>query len=207
MDTLTVSNLEDTLWLEKKRETTSKEDWGKMNRTTCDLIRSYLTQDIKYHVLYEIPARQLWENLEKKYLTKSIESRLQLKSRLYGFQLKKGVFIDKHMNNYTKLLTDLVNVDVKIEEEDKALILLNSFPDEEYETFTLTLINDKQTLNYSDVSTALLNCEAKRKDKQFSSNGTLAEALMVRGRGFNRKSKGERERSESRPGFRDLKKN
>ena len=47
------------------------------------------------------------------------------------------------MNNYTKLLTDLVNVDVKIEEEDKALILLNSLPDEKYETFALTLINGK----------------------------------------------------------------
>jgi len=31
------------------------------------------------------------------------------------------------MNNYTKLLIDLVNVDVVIEEEDKALILLNPF--------------------------------------------------------------------------------
>ena len=38
------------------------------------------------------------------------------------------------MNNYIKLLTDLVNVDVKIDEEDKAMILLNSLPDEEYGT-------------------------------------------------------------------------
>ena len=47
------------------------------------------------------------------------------------------------MNNYTKFLTDLVNVDVAIEEEDKTLILLNSLPDEEYETSILTLINGK----------------------------------------------------------------
>ena len=86
-----------------------------MNRITCDLIRPYLTQDIKYHVLNETSARQLWEILEKKYLTKSIESRLQLKRRLYYFQMKKGIFVDKHMNSYTKLLTDLVNVDVKID--------------------------------------------------------------------------------------------
>ena len=38
------------------------------------------------------------------------------------------------MNNYMKLLTDLVNVDVAIKEEEKTLILLNSLPDEEYET-------------------------------------------------------------------------
>jgi len=96
---------------------------------------------------------------------------------------------------------------VKIEEEDKALILLNTLPEEEYETFILTLINCKQTLNYSDVSAALVNYKVRRKDMQSSSNGTSTEALMVRGRGFNQKGKGERERSKSRPGFRDLKKN
>ena len=72
------------------------------------------------------------------------------------------------------------------------LILLNSLPEEEYETFILTLINGKQTFNYSDVSTALVNYEVRRKDKQSSSNGISAEALMVRGRGSNRKGKGER---------------
>jgi len=46
-------------------------------------------------------------------------------------------------------------VDVEIKEEDKTVILLNSLPDEEYETFVLTLINGKQTLNYSDVSVLL----------------------------------------------------
>ena len=88
-------------------------------------------------------------------------------------------------NNYTKLLTDLVNMDVKIEEEDKALILLNSLPDEEYETFTLILINGKQTLNYSDVSAALLNYKVRRQDKLSSSEGTSAEGLAIRGRSSN----------------------
>ena len=45
---------------------------------------------------------------------------------------------NEHMNSYIKLLTDLVNMDVEINEEDKAVILLNSLPREEYETFTLT---------------------------------------------------------------------
>ena len=74
---------------------------------------------------HETSAKKLWETLEKKYLTKSVESRLQLKSKLYGFQMK-GCSVNEHINGYTKLLTDLVNVDVKIDEEDKAIILLNS---------------------------------------------------------------------------------
>jgi len=40
--------------------------------------------------------------------------------------LKKELFIAEHMNDYTMLIIDLVNMDVNIEEEDKAVILLNS---------------------------------------------------------------------------------
>ena len=41
--------------------------------------------------------------------------------------MKREIFVDEHMNSYTKFLTVVVNVDMKIDEEDKA--------------FTLTLIN------------------------------------------------------------------
>ena len=44
MDALTASNLENTPQLGKKCEITSEEDWDKMNRTACGLIRSCLTQ-------------------------------------------------------------------------------------------------------------------------------------------------------------------
>ena len=86
--------------------------------------------------------------------------------RLYRFQLKRRLSIYDHINNYMKLFTDLVNMDVAIEEKDKVLIFLNSLPDEEYETSVLTLINSKKTLNCSDVSVALVNYEVRRKDKQ-----------------------------------------
>ena len=93
------------------------------------------------------------------------------------------------MNNYTKLLTDLVNVDVMVDEEDKAVILLNSLPGEEYETFTLTLINDRQSLNDNEVSVALVNYEERRQNKLSSSGSTTAEASAVRGRSSNRKGR------------------
>ena len=57
MEALTASNLKDALRLEKKRASSTEEDWDKMNRSACGLIRSRLTQDIKYHVLHEPSAR------------------------------------------------------------------------------------------------------------------------------------------------------
>jgi len=89
MDALTASNLEDTLLLEKKRSTTTDEEWEKMNRSACGLIRSCLTQDIKYLAQHETSVKHLWETLEKKYLTKSVESRSQLKSKLYRVRAGK----------------------------------------------------------------------------------------------------------------------
>jgi len=97
-----------------------------------------------------------------------------LKRKLYRFQLKRETFISDH-TIYTKYLANLANLDVVIE-EDKALILL-SFPDEEYETFVLTLINERTSLDYSEVITALVNLKLRRKDKNCSSSDTSAEVL------------------------------
>jgi len=96
-------------------------------------------------------------------LTKSVENRLHLKRRLYHFQLKRGTFISDHINIYTKFLADLTNLNVVIVDEDKALILLSSLPDEGYETFVLTLINERISLSYSEMTTALVNIELRKK--------------------------------------------
>ena len=60
-------------------------------------------------------------------------------------------------------------MDVEINKEDKAVILLNSLPQEEYETFTLTLINGRKSLSYSEVSAALVSYEVRREDRLSSS--------------------------------------
>ena len=77
-------------------------------------------------------------HFSEQVFNEEVENRLHLKRRLYRFKLKGGISI---INNYTKLLTVLTNLDVVIEDEDEALILLSSLPAEGYETFVLTLIN------------------------------------------------------------------
>ena len=98
-------------------------------------------------------------------------------------------------------------MDVETIEEDKAVILLNSLPVDEYETFTLTLINGRKSLSYSEVSVTLVSYEVRRQGKLSSSGSTTVEALAVRGRSFNRKGRDDQGRSKFRSGFRDLKRN
>jgi len=105
---------------------------------------------------------------------------LHLTRRLYRFQLKRGTSISDHINIYTKLLTNLANLNVVIEDEDKSLILLSFFTDEGYETFVLTLINGKTSLSYSEVTIALMNFELKRKDNECFTSDTSAKVLTAR---------------------------
>lgn len=83
MDALNVQNLEDTSELKEKPEDIQEKDWNKMNRTTCGVIRSCLTQDLKYHVTNVTLEKKIWKIMESKCLTKSVENRLHLKRRLY----------------------------------------------------------------------------------------------------------------------------
>ena len=98
-------------------------------------------------------------------------------------------------------------MDVETNEEDKAVILLNSLPVDEYEIFTLTLINGRKSLSYSEVSAALVSYEVKRQDKLSSSESTTAETLTVRDRSSNRKGRDDQGRSKSRSGYKNLKRN
>jgi len=110
------------------------------------------------------------------------------------------------MNNYTKFLADLANIKEVIKDEDKPMILLSSLPDDEYETFILALINGKQPLSYNEVSTALVNHELRKKDKE-SFNSTSVKELTARGLGFNY-GKGKKIFEKSKTGgHEDLKKN
>ena len=101
---------------------------------------------------------------------------------------KKEIFIGEYMNNYTKFLTDLANMDEVIKDKGKTLIMLSSLQNDDYGILILTLINGKQYLNYNKVSAALVNQELRWKHKE-SSNSISVKALTARGRSFNCKGK------------------
>uniref|UniRef100_A0A5B7BZJ7 Putative copia LTR rider n=1 Tax=Davidia involucrata TaxID=16924 RepID=A0A5B7BZJ7_DAVIN len=200
MDVLFQQELDITLDLEGKPDDISEKDWIKMNRQACGTIRLCLAKDQKYFVMRETSARVLWQKLENKFMTKSIENRLYLKKKLFQFQYKKGTSMLKHLDNFNKVLADLQNLDEEIKEEDKALLLLNSLPDS-YDHLTTTLLYGKDKIKFDDVSNALVNNEYRKRD-QHVHRDTVSEALTVRGRSDEKsqtsQGRGRKGRSQSR---------
>ena len=61
------------------------------------------------------------------YMTKSLSNKLYLKKQLYELRMKEGTTVLEHLNFFKKVINEILAVDVKIDEEDKALILLSHF--------------------------------------------------------------------------------
>ena len=116
-DALNAQNLEETIMVHERSPKYDEAIWEKMNRNTCGVIRSCLEQELKYDVIGVTSAMKMWEILNNKYLTKSVENMLHLLRRLFRFQMSRGTSLATHVNNYTKLLSDLTNVDEKILDE------------------------------------------------------------------------------------------
>ena len=59
-------------------------------------------------------------------MTKSLTNRLYLKERLFGFKVQEGQSLDDNIDDFNKIIFDLKNIGVKMEDEDQTVILLNS---------------------------------------------------------------------------------
>jgi len=63
--------------------------------------------------------------------------------------MKKDTLILQHLNAFNRILSDLLALEVKLE-EDKALLLLSSLPSS-YNYLATTIICCKETLELEDV--------------------------------------------------------
>ena len=88
-------------------------------------------------------------------MSKSLSNKLFLKQKLYGLKMAEGSDLVQHVNLFNQIISDLLRINVKFDEEDKALMLLTSLPTS-YEHLVTTLLWGKETLETEEVTTALL---------------------------------------------------
>lgn len=64
--------------------------------------------------------------------------------------MEEGTSIKDHISSFTKIILDLKSIDVKIDEEDQAVMLLCSLPPS-YENLVDTMMFAKDTLTLEEV--------------------------------------------------------
>jgi len=136
--------------------------WEDMELKALSTIQLCLHDDVLYGVLSETTASGIWAKLESTYMTKSLPNRIYLKQQLYKFSMKEGSSLHDHLNSFNKLLSECLSMDIQVEEEDKAVILLNSLP-KAYESMVTTLTYSKDVLDLEEVTAALLSDDIRKK--------------------------------------------
>ena len=86
-----------------------------------------------------------------------------MKKQLYSLRMKEGKPILQHLNAFNRILSDLLALEVKLEEEDKDFLLLSSLPSN-YDHLASTIMYEKETLELKDVRLMLHNELMKKTD-------------------------------------------
>ena len=100
---------------------------------------------VMYNDMDETLAAKLWLKLENLYMTKSLSNKLYLKKQFYNIRMKEGTPILEHVNIFIKIVSDLLCLEVKLEEEDKALLLLATLPPS-YDHLVTTILYGREHL-------------------------------------------------------------
>jgi hypothetical protein len=74
------------------------------------------------------PTTELRKKSKELYMTKSLANKLYLKERLYTIRMLEGTSIQSHLNEFNSICADLESLDVKIDDEDKTILLVVSLP-------------------------------------------------------------------------------
>lgn len=135
---------------EKMPSTMSADEKQEMDEKALAVIQLCLSNEVLREVIQEKTAATLWLKLESLYMTKSLTSKLHLKQRLFMLKMAEGTSVKAHVDEFNSILMDLGNLEVKIDDEDQALLLLCSLPPS-YKHFRETLIYGRDSISVEDV--------------------------------------------------------
>jgi len=103
---------------------------------------------------------------------KSLSNKFFMKKQLNNLRVKEGTPILQHLNAFNRILNDLLALEVKLAEEEKALLLLSSLSSS-YDHLATTIMNGKETLKLEDVRQMLQDKLMKKIDSIEETSGLV----------------------------------
>jgi hypothetical protein len=144
----------------------TNEEWEDLDAKALSTIRLCLVDDILFNIIGEDTISGLWSKLESLYMMKSFTSRIYLKRQLYSLWMKEGTKVANHLNTFNTLIVQLTSMEVKFEDEDKAITLLCSLPKSWDNLVTSISFSSIDVLDCDYVVGALLAEEMRRKSSK-----------------------------------------
>jgi len=110
----------------KKPASMTDDHWDELDEKVLSSIQLCLSKEVLREVVNETTAAGLWLKLETLYMTKNLANKLRLKEHIYTIRMVEGTPIQSHLDEFNSIILDLENIDVKIDDEDKAVLFVVS---------------------------------------------------------------------------------
>ncbi|CAJ2646584.1 unnamed protein product [Trifolium pratense] len=143
---LGISNMPNTL---------SNAEKSEMNDKALSVIILCLADNVLREVAKEKTAAAMWTKLDALYMTKSLAHKQCLKERLFFFRMVENKPVVEQLSEFNKIIDDLANIDVNLEDEDKAFHLLCALPKSLENLKDALLYGKEGTITLDEVQSAL----------------------------------------------------
>ena len=104
------------LGIENKPSKMEDDEWNNIDFRAKATIILCLSDEILCNVMNGETTVELWCRLESVYMIKNLSNKLFMKKQLYSLRLKEGTSI-LHLNDFNRILSDLLALEVKVEED------------------------------------------------------------------------------------------
>ncbi|KAL8502473.1 hypothetical protein ACS0TY_021568 [Phlomoides rotata] len=135
----------------------------------------------------------VWKKLESLYQTKSVSNKLYVKQKLLDYRMSEDKNPSEQLHNFNRYVDDLEDLDVKLEDDDKALMLLNALPRSLENFKDVVLFGRQDQVSYDGVlavaKTMILRVQG-RDSKAGKKTQDSAESLNVKFKNGKKSFKG-----------------
>ncbi|GJS12355.1 putative RNA-directed DNA polymerase [Tanacetum coccineum] len=109
-------------------------------KTALGAVRLLLAKNVAYNVVNEKTTYSLFKALSNMYEKPSASNKVFLIGQLVNTKMNEGASVADHVNEFNSILSRLMSVDIKLDDEVQALLLLSSLP--ESWSGTVTAVSD-----------------------------------------------------------------
>ncbi|GJZ50990.1 hypothetical protein Tco_0605505 [Tanacetum coccineum] len=166
------------------------EDWALLDRQALSAIKLSLAKNVAYNVVNENTTYDLFKALSNMYEKPSASNKVFLIRQLVNTKMKEGASVAEHVNEFNSILSRLMSVDIKLDDEVQALLLLSSLPESWSGTVTAVSGSTGSTkLKFDNIRDLIIGEDIRRKTSGEYSNSLLSAEDKGRGRKQNRGQK------------------
>nr|GEW66920.1 retrovirus-related Pol polyprotein from transposon TNT 1-94 [Tanacetum cinerariifolium] len=184
---------EDEPLSETKPSRMKQEDWALLERHALGVVRISLAKNVTFNVVNEKTTFGLLKALSNMYEKPSASNKVFLIRQLVNTKMTEGAAVADHVTMFNSVISKLLSIDIKFNDEMQALLLLSSLPDSWSGTVTaVSSTSGTNKLTFEGIRDMIIGEDIRKRNYKEYPNSLLS--VTGHGKKSNRSRSGSRKK-------------